>query len=343
MAAKFENLLHEGQCIPEDLLLNYIEGKCTPEQNHQVEKHLLGCEFCTDALEGLRLVHPAKSKVMVDELNRRIDAHIDNSKNIAPVIIPFRFNYKIAAVITLFILFSGGYWFLKNKVEKKSLAENNSSAQVMNADSGIKQFVPRSNGSEKAAEPIHSEPRFSLKEKSAEQKVITPEKIQIVENNSKVTENDAAKQINDNSLSANENKSDEETAPAKDIEKKSREESNDAQAGSAAPVMTESVAFSKMNKERVASQQEDRLESQNPAELFTKAKTNYDQKKYAEAEIDFEKLINDTSSKYFDDSKWFLAICYAKTHKNAKSRKLLREIAHSASIHKKEAEGLLQE
>jgi hypothetical protein len=77
--------------------------------------------------------------------------------------------------------------------------------------------------------------------------------------------------------------------------------------------------------------------------LFLQAKASYIARNYTDAANDFEKLMNDTSSSVYDDSKWMLANCYIKIHKNAKSKKLLKEIAGSDSPHKKEALGLLQE
>ena len=137
MADNFDNLLHPGDCIPEKVLLAYLEGKLVAPQMHVVEKHLLGCEFCSDALEGLKSMQPGRSREIIDELNAKIDNTVSGRTSGAGKVVPFSRYYRIAAVISLFILFGGGYWYLKNAAEEKSLAENNQSAVHEKAEPNI--------------------------------------------------------------------------------------------------------------------------------------------------------------------------------------------------------------
>ena len=105
MAGNLENILKQGDCIPEETMLRYIEGKLSSHENHLVEKHLLECEMCSDALEGLKMMQPAKSKEIISDLNKKIDERLKSSERSEAKIIPFNNYYRIAAVIALFIFF----------------------------------------------------------------------------------------------------------------------------------------------------------------------------------------------------------------------------------------------
>ena len=51
--------------ISGELLLSYKEGRCSDHDMHEIERHLLDCELCQDALEGYELFH---SKVIQSDL-----------------------------------------------------------------------------------------------------------------------------------------------------------------------------------------------------------------------------------------------------------------------------------
>lgn len=48
-----------NSCISEKMLLEYAHGELDANQEHLVERHLIDCELCTDALEGLMLIKTA--------------------------------------------------------------------------------------------------------------------------------------------------------------------------------------------------------------------------------------------------------------------------------------------
>lgn len=64
-------------CLTQDQLFGYLDGRLSPVEMHAVEKHLLDCPFCSDALEGLEkvsdrnrvvaFVPPAESKAAPSE------------------------------------------------------------------------------------------------------------------------------------------------------------------------------------------------------------------------------------------------------------------------------------
>ncbi|CAN5427631.1 hypothetical protein BH11BAC1_BH11BAC1_17590 [soil metagenome] len=354
MAGNFENMFDEGDHIPDNKLLDYSQSKLSAKEAHKVEKHLLECELCNDTLEGLKLMQSPDSGAVISELNKKIDTRIESFNVKKGTVIPMRSYYRIAAVIALFILFGGGYWFLKNGEKEKILAENTTSKNTDSISSPLvpqTQLVPQVSDDQKAEEPISAKPQLSLPEKKAmplSQTVSSSTSAQAAKNDIEKDKVDDIKQLNDNLQSRDQNTQAEVTTTNEELAKQSREvKDEESRAGAAAPSVIESVVSRR--KEKVAKedsefqQNADMIVADKPGTLFSRGKANYDSKKYAAATIDFERLLNDTSSAYYDDSKWLLAICYAKTHQNAKSRKLLKQIAVSNSIHRKEAEGLLQE
>jgi TonB family protein len=55
-----------------ETLYQYLEGHLPPEATHAAERHLLDCDLCTEALEGLATVPPENALHALFELNRSI-------------------------------------------------------------------------------------------------------------------------------------------------------------------------------------------------------------------------------------------------------------------------------
>ncbi|HYV95114.1 MAG TPA: tetratricopeptide repeat protein [Chitinophagales bacterium] len=54
MSEKLLDILKQkGECIPEELLIRYAEGKTSADEARRVEDHVSECEFCSDALDGI--------------------------------------------------------------------------------------------------------------------------------------------------------------------------------------------------------------------------------------------------------------------------------------------------
>ena len=50
---KYKNIFVPSGCISVEQLFNYQNKKLSKKEMHEVEKHLLDCQLCSDALEGL--------------------------------------------------------------------------------------------------------------------------------------------------------------------------------------------------------------------------------------------------------------------------------------------------
>jgi hypothetical protein len=115
----------ETDCISEQTMFNYIDKKLSAKECHVVEKHLLHCDLCSDALEGLELV---KNRNRVSVINQQVNQRINESVAVAAKETKVvSFNYKLVLSIAASVLLLIGGVFFFNQMNKKSeLAENKS-------------------------------------------------------------------------------------------------------------------------------------------------------------------------------------------------------------------------
>ncbi len=137
----------ETDCISEQTMFDYIDKKLSAKENHSVEKHLLHCELCSDAMEGLELV---KNRSLISAVNQNIRERIA-----APVIKKetktILFYYKLAASIAAAIVLLLGGVFFFDQINKKndmvSVAEvkpQSSPSQPIINDKTVLDSVPSS-------------------------------------------------------------------------------------------------------------------------------------------------------------------------------------------------------
>lgn len=101
-------------CLSEKMMFDYIDNKLTPKERHLMEKHLLDCEFCSDAMEGLELL---KNRNRIKIVNQQIDEKVlPSTSNETKVV---RFNYRlITSIAAGLLLLVGGVFFFNNFVNK---------------------------------------------------------------------------------------------------------------------------------------------------------------------------------------------------------------------------------
>ena len=77
------------ECISEQKMFDYIDNKLNAKEQHLVEKHLLDCDLCSDALEGLTLL---KNRKRIATVHQKISERIiPISKQESKIIF---FNFK---------------------------------------------------------------------------------------------------------------------------------------------------------------------------------------------------------------------------------------------------------
>ena len=90
--------------IDNQKLMDYISGKLSAEQNHEVEKWMIDNQFFSEAVEGLQSTDASKVSASVDEINAALRKYlkqrkIRREKNIFPVNI-----WTMVAVLFILIL-----------------------------------------------------------------------------------------------------------------------------------------------------------------------------------------------------------------------------------------------
>ena len=112
-------LSNSNKDIDNQKLMDYIAGKLSAEEKHEVEKWMTDSHFMNDAVEGLEAVkNKAKITDMVEQLNRDLLKRLDKKRNKqrkrrlkdAPWI-------YYAIIITLFLIITT--WYIIDKLGAK--------------------------------------------------------------------------------------------------------------------------------------------------------------------------------------------------------------------------------
>ncbi|MBL4624696.1 MAG: hypothetical protein JKY42_06110 [Flavobacteriales bacterium] len=107
-----------GPCLSKEKLLNYHSGSLSPHESNAVEKHLLSCQMCMDAMEGIALsTNPISS---IGEIDTKIK--ILTGTVAAESFLNWRSGMAIAASLTGVLL--GVFWLLKDIAPEQEIAEN---------------------------------------------------------------------------------------------------------------------------------------------------------------------------------------------------------------------------
>lgn len=114
----------ETDCISEQTMFDYIDKKLSARESHSVEKHLLHCELCSDALEGLELIN---NRERINTINQKVREYIAPKKETRLI----SFNYKlIISIAASVLLLIGGIFFFNQFSEKDEMAEFKSENSV---------------------------------------------------------------------------------------------------------------------------------------------------------------------------------------------------------------------
>lgn len=125
-----KSIFEHTNCISEEAMKKYISGKLTPAQKHEVEKHLVDCEMCSDAVEGLGLISDTKRiPGITSELNRKIQNRVEKSRLSGDpsiggkeVKIIFLRQYRTQlAVAASIVLILGLVWFFRSNMSMKEM------------------------------------------------------------------------------------------------------------------------------------------------------------------------------------------------------------------------------
>jgi anti-sigma factor RsiW len=97
--------------LPEDKLMAYLEGRLSPEEQHEVEEWLADEGMESDAMEGLKELAPAESRQAADKLKLHLKAQLKGRR---PRRKPLSGNsWGLVAVIVILLLCIACYIIFK--------------------------------------------------------------------------------------------------------------------------------------------------------------------------------------------------------------------------------------
>lgn len=73
MRKGMSSIFEEQDCLSENQLMDYLNGRLSEQQMHSVEAHIADCDFCSDALDGLMQV---QNKDQIPIIVRQIHNHV---------------------------------------------------------------------------------------------------------------------------------------------------------------------------------------------------------------------------------------------------------------------------
>lgn len=106
-------------CPNAETLENYISGKLSSAAQHEVERHVVECLFCEEALEGLRTF---KVNDRLSEIRKELESDIDRRiQSLHQDRLSVLFPWKIAAAFALLIGSMALLWFFTPRMEPDQL------------------------------------------------------------------------------------------------------------------------------------------------------------------------------------------------------------------------------
>lgn len=119
-----------GDCLSEKMLFDYIDNKLSHKERHIVEKHLLDCEMCSDALEGLEMVSDRNRISLIKEA---INKRISESRKKEAVVVSFNYKMAFSIAATIALLIVGVFFF--NKINLKEATMSGDMAELKENES----------------------------------------------------------------------------------------------------------------------------------------------------------------------------------------------------------------
>lgn len=160
-------------CISKEIMLRYINKQLSVKELHEVEKHMLDCELCTDALAGIKY---AENSSMLFAIDNQIDQRVRMGQTRAPLMR----NLMVAASLLIIVF---GSYFTFNFFEKT--LGNDATIAITNEKLPITEeendgFVPVE---EQVAEPLidNSVANAERKDNAAELSYVAPEIMELEE------------------------------------------------------------------------------------------------------------------------------------------------------------------
>jgi TonB family protein len=124
-----------GEHLSADTLYQYLEGHLPPEAAHAAERHLLDCDLCSDALEGLAMLPPEEAHHALFDLNRSIKSR--SLKRKSNRLLSDLKSWALAAAILFLLLFSAIIVWYQTQIHQSGPAHTREAAASLSAPAPV--------------------------------------------------------------------------------------------------------------------------------------------------------------------------------------------------------------
>ena len=105
MNDKWQDILQKNGQISEQKLMDYLEGRLSPDESHEVEKLMVDSGFIDDAVEGLsEMKDKQKIAGILHDLNGQLNKKISQKAKKNKLLIPDQLTLTVATTITVLLL-----------------------------------------------------------------------------------------------------------------------------------------------------------------------------------------------------------------------------------------------
>jgi len=113
------SIFEASGCPSSRQLIDYLEGRLTPDRAHEVEMHLSDCAFCAEALEGFQQVAnkdqiPVIVKQIHGQLRRELESHRSKKRKAK------RYVWLSAIILIVLIIVIIAYFAIYFSMKKES-------------------------------------------------------------------------------------------------------------------------------------------------------------------------------------------------------------------------------
>lgn len=103
-----EHVFFTSECLPLDAIMRYLNEQSSSKEMHMVEKHMLECALCKEAVEGYALM---ERKEKAAEIIKEINSGVGGKQE-------YVFDYRrIAAGIAAVFVLGGGLYYLSDNLK----------------------------------------------------------------------------------------------------------------------------------------------------------------------------------------------------------------------------------
>jgi hypothetical protein len=118
---ELKRIFSKGECLSLDALRLYNDGKLNKKSMHEVEKHLLECNLCSGAVDGLNTKRIAEVNKLSEHIQRRLAVYMNT-----PPRVSFFQRFGFYIISTALLIGIGGTWlyFSKHKNNPQEISDS---------------------------------------------------------------------------------------------------------------------------------------------------------------------------------------------------------------------------